>query len=280
METQDQREDSAPVAPGLERIASQPIMRMQYEKAAARTPIEMLDRALTSGMSVEVIQKLMDLAERHERNVAKRDFDRAIAGAKAKMPIITKNRTVDFTGPSGKRTNYIYEDLAGVLSAVEPVLAEFDLGVRFTSHVDGGTIVVTCILFHGGGHEVSTSLPGPYDNSGNKNPIQAMGSTVTYLQRYTLKVALGLAAAQDDDGQAAAPRPDEAPQKVTMIPSNVEAIEAHVKATGANREKLLKVLKVESFDQLYDEEFSVVIRELDLAKERREAKAKSETADK
>ena len=40
----------------------------------------------------------------------------------------------------------------------------------------------------------------PADNSGGKNSIQGIGSSITYLQRYTLKLALGLAAGRDDDG--------------------------------------------------------------------------------
>ena len=35
------------------------------------------------------------------------------------------------------------------------------------------------------------------------NPIQAIGSTLTYLQRYTLIQAVGLAVTNDDDGSAA-----------------------------------------------------------------------------
>ena len=49
-----------------------------------------------------------------------------------------------------------------------------------------------------------TSLEADNDESGNKNAIQAVGSAATYLQRYTLKLALGLAASNDDDAQGAA----------------------------------------------------------------------------
>jgi hypothetical protein len=33
-----------------------------------------------------------------------------------------------------------------------------------------------------------------------KNSLQAIASTTTYLQRYTLKLALGLSVSHDDDG--------------------------------------------------------------------------------
>jgi ERF superfamily len=63
---------------------------------------------------------------------------------------------------------------------------------------------VTCILTHQMGHSEETTLAGAPDNSGSKNSIQAIGSTVTYLERYTLLAATGLAAANgDNDGQGA-----------------------------------------------------------------------------
>ena len=66
---------------------------------------------------------------------------------------------------------------------------------------------VTCIVSHQDGHTEETTLSAPADTSGAKNAHQAIGSAVTYLQRYTLKLALGLAAAKDDDAQAAGPSP-------------------------------------------------------------------------
>ena len=36
------------------------------------------------------------------------------------------------------------------------------------------------------------------DASGAKNPIQSLSSTITYLQRHTLKLELGLSAANED----------------------------------------------------------------------------------
>ena len=62
---------------------------------------------------------------------------------------------------------------------------------------------MTCLIFHKEGHNEETTLSGPPDKTGNKNDIQAIGSTLTYLQRYSLMQALGLAASNDDDGAAA-----------------------------------------------------------------------------
>jgi hypothetical protein len=70
---------------------------------------------------------------------------------------------------------------------------------------DGRSIVwieVTCTLKHRLGHSESVTLGGPPDISGNKNPIQQVVSTVTYLERHTLKAITGVSEkGEDDDGQ-------------------------------------------------------------------------------
>lgn len=166
------------------------------------TPMLMLDRAVASGASVETLEKLMGLQERWEANQARKAFDNAIAAAKAEIPVILKSREVDFTSTKG-RTHYRYEDLAGIVRTVDPILAKHGLSCRFRTATDAGAVTVTCILSHRDGHSQENTLSASRDESGNKNSIQAVGSTITYLQRYTLKAALGLAAAADDDGAAA-----------------------------------------------------------------------------
>lgn len=167
---------------------------------AVVTPMEMLDRAVSSGASVETLTQLMNLQERWEANQARKAFDEAMAAVKANMPKIVKSRKVDFTTSRG-RTNYQYEDLASIMNVVGPILSSHGLSVRYrTSAEPNNPIAVTCIISHRMGHSEENTLMAGRDDSGNKNSIQAIGSTVTYLQRYTLKAALGLAAAADDDG--------------------------------------------------------------------------------
>jgi hypothetical protein len=160
--------------------------------------MDMIDRAVTSGASVEALEKLMALQERWEANQGRKAFDQAIAEAKAKLPAIIKNQTAN----RGNAGSYKYEDLAQIAAQIDPVLSEFGLSYRFRTDTDGGKIKVTCIVSHREGYSETTSLESGADTSGAKNAIQAMGSAVTYLQRYTLKAALGLAASRDDDTKA------------------------------------------------------------------------------
>ena len=165
------------------------------------TPMTMIDRALATGAAPETLEKLLALQERWEANQGRKAFDEAMAAAKAEIPTIRKNRTVDFTSSKG-RTHYKHEDLAEIAATVNPILSKFGLSYRFkTTNAPNEPITVTCIITHCMGYFEETTLSGPRDDSGNKNAIQQVGSTLTYLQRMTLKAALGLAASEDDDGQ-------------------------------------------------------------------------------
>jgi hypothetical protein len=169
----------------------------------AVTPMAMLGQAVANGASIEVLTKLMELSERWEANVARKAYDEAMAAAKAEIPVIIKNRAVDFTSQKG-RTNYKYEDLGEIAKTVAPILSKHGLSYRFrVTSIVNEPVSVTCVITHKAGHiDDSNTLQAGRDESGNKNSIQAIGSTLTYLQRMTLKAALGLAVSNDDDGKA------------------------------------------------------------------------------
>lgn len=164
--------------------------------AAPTTPMEMLALAVTRGDDIDKLERLMALQERYEAGQARRAFDEAVAQAKAEITPVARNKT----GHNSKS----YADFAAIAKTVDPVLSRHGLTYRFQTE-QGDKIAVTCILSHRDGHSERTTLAGPPDTGGNKNAIQAIGSTLTYLQRYSLVQMLGLAAADDDDGRSTAP---------------------------------------------------------------------------
>lgn len=196
---------------------------------AAITPMDMIDRAVSSGAGVETLEKLLALQERWEANQGRKAFDHAIAAAKAKLPAIIKNQTAN----RGNAGSYRYEDLAQIAAQIDPVLSEFGLSYRFRTETDGARIKVSCIVSHREGYSETTSLESGADTSGAKNAIQAMGSAVTYLQRYTLKAALGLAASRDDDTRAVSKPKDE-----PMTQDEFAALRKRVSDQGDDAEKV------------------------------------------
>lgn len=204
------------------------------------TPMTMIDRALATGAAPETLEKLLALQERWEANQGRKAFDEAMAAAKAEIPTIRKNRTVDFTSSKG-RTHYRHEDLAEIAATVNPILSKFGLSYRFkTTNAPNEPITVTCIITHRMGYFEETTLSGPRDDSGNKNAIQQVGSTLTYLQRMTLKAALGLAASEDDDGR----KSSESDEPINQ--AQAARVLALIEETGTDTEKFCTYLGIES----------------------------------
>lgn len=227
------------------------------------TPMSMIERAVEKGADVAMIEKLMELAERHDRNLGRRAFDQAIAAAKAEFPSIRKNRTVDFTTAKG-RTHYRHEDMAEIARTVDPILSKFGLSYRYRTEQDGRVVTVTCILSHKDGYSEETTLSSAADESGNKNHIQAVGSAATYLQRYTLKMALGLAASEDDDGRKA-----DGEQRINA--DQFQTLQGLIEEAQADVPKLLGFLKAEMLEELTLAQFSTAVSAL-----RKKAKQKGE----
>jgi ERF superfamily. len=158
------------------------------------TPMDMLDRAISSGAGIEVLEKLMALQERYEANQARKAFDNAISLAKAEISPVVRNKK----GHNSTK----YADFSAISNAIDHIITAHGLSYRFKS-AQSDRITVTCVLSHRDGHSEETTLSGPPDATGNKNAIQAIGSTITYLQRYTLIQSLGIAVTDDDDGTKA-----------------------------------------------------------------------------
>lgn len=229
--------------------------------------MDILADAVTRGSSIETLEKLMGLQERHEKNQARKAFDNAIAAAKAEIPPIVKNRTVDYASAGG-RTTYKHEDLAEIARTVDPILAKHGLSYRFrTTSPPNAPITVTCVVSHRDGYSEENSLEGPRDDSGKKNSLQQVGSTLTYLQRYTLKAALGLSASADDDGKAAGG--DE-----TITDEQAKTITDKLTSTKTDKPTFLAWAGVEKIEDIAAKDYDHVYRTL----ARKEAGAPSKGA--
>lgn len=166
------------------------------------TLMETLASAVQRGLPVETLNALMEFQEKQDAFQARKAFDAAMSDLRSDLPEIVKNKRVGFEHKSGEgSTNYSHETLDAVTNALSPAMAKHGLAFRWrVDNSEQGKVRVTCIISHRDGHSEETSLCAAPDSSGKKNAIQQVGSTVTYLQRYTLKAAVGVAASNDDDG--------------------------------------------------------------------------------
>ncbi len=159
------------------------------------SPPQLLAIAVQQGADLDKLERLMDLQERWQADQARRAYNEAFAAFKEEAVTVIKNRTVTNGPLNGKK----YAELFAVLEAVTPALSKHGLVASWRlSKDEKDWLEVTCTVRHVGGHSESVSMGGPPDAGGAKNAIQARASTVTYLERYTLKAILGVSEQEDD----------------------------------------------------------------------------------
>jgi hypothetical protein len=220
----------------------------------AVTPMQMLQVALDQGADLAKLEQLMALQERWEANEARKAYVAAMAQFKRNPPEILKRKHVNFTTQKGT-TDYMHATLADVCAAVIKGLADVGISHRWDVEQQNDRITVHCVLTHEQGHSERTTLTGSADQSGGKNAIQAIGSAVSYLQRYTLLAATGLATKDiDDDGRGAS---------IDVITeSQVADLRALLDETGANIDRFMKWAKVTSLDQIAAKNYNAIVREV------------------
>lgn len=250
------------MATALKKVEASELAVAQISETAAI--MSMIQRMSTDPtVSIERVEQAFAFYEKVQASQARKAFDAAMASAKAEIPVINKNRAVDFTSPKG-RTHYKHEDLGEIARTVDPILAKHGLSYRFrtTSNLNE-PIRVTCIVSHADGFFEENTLSAGRDESGNKNAHQSIGSSITYLQRYTLKAALGLAAAHDDDAKTANATPDDL---ATLSEDQIASFDAAITEAGANLSSFLKIAQAESIGDILAKDFDGLMKVLSAKK--------------
>lgn len=151
-----------------------------------------------------------------------KSFSAALAAAQGEMSGATK----DSKNPHFKSS---YASLASVVDAIRAPLAKHEIGWTQQVSSEGTTVSVVTILLHAG-LESGEYRSGTMRATAKDASPQAIGSTVTYLRRYSLMATLGIPA-EDDDGEQAQPRveprpesrPAKEPHPIDAEPEQVDA---------------------------------------------------------
>ena len=227
------------------------------ETTNGSSPAEMIQLAVNKNADLEKLEKVLALQERWEANQARKAYHQAMASFKANPPVIGKDKTVSFG--QGKAA-YKHASLYQVTEKISTELSKYGLSASWRVS-QNGSISVTTRIAHIDGHFEETTLSAPADTSGSKNSIQAIGSTITYLERYGLLAMTGLATVdEDDDGNAA----------VTEFIDNkqLNQILDMIADKEVDVTKFLAFLKVESLEKMPKAKFQQAMAALENKKKK------------
>jgi hypothetical protein len=215
----------------VEAVAIEPTRALEHDPIATAA-LEMM----RANPTPETANQVLSFLERLDATRARKAYAAAMVQLKRDLPaVISKNKRVELGGCGG----YVHSTLDHIMATVQPILSEhgFDVAWRSTT-VDRG-IAMTCRLTHRDGHcEECTTPAAPPDTGPGRNAVQSIGSTLTYLQRYSLVMLLGLSTGD-------APDPDDEPREQapdTIDPRRNNAMVTALRKRGralADAEKLV-----------------------------------------
>lgn len=223
----------------MSAIAKLEHLPVQVEQPAA-TPSDLLRYAMEQKADPAYLRELLLLQREWESDQAKKAFVQAMASFKAQTIKIEKDKHVSFTTQKGT-TSYDHATIGNVVGVIVSAMAPFGLSHRWITEQKDGRVIVTCEIRHARGHAETTALMASPDDSGGKNSIQAIASTVTYLQRYTLLAATGLATSDQEDDDGEGPKTDERQQEDTDQQKAAKKKAAHDEALARNSESIAHI---------------------------------------
>lgn len=228
-----------------------------------KEPSQLIQLAIEKGgVDLDKLEKVMQLQREWEKGEAQKAYNRAMTAFKADPPKISKDKTVKFNA-----TKWNYAPLHNVVEAITPALSKHGLSASWRTK-QNGKVVVACRISHELGHFEEIELSADADTSGSKNSIQAIGSTISYLQRYTLLSILGLAAEDmDDDGQGVAIEYIDDKQKSQLLDFFAEL--------SVDTTKFCKFFNIDEIAKLPKSKYQQAIVVLEEKRKKMEQKAKA-----
>ena len=154
--------------------------------------------ATDPSISIDRVEQTFSFYQKVKADRARDAFFASFADLQSALPAVERKGT----GHNSKK----YARFEDFVEVIRPKLKEhgFSLSHRIEQPNDK-IVVITAVLGHRDGHDERTSLTLPLDTSGNKPPVHALASSISYGKRYTGFAILGTASEdEDDDGKAAA----------------------------------------------------------------------------
>ena len=229
----------------LETVPAQP--------AAGGSLTQMIERVLLQNPSIETIERLLAMQQTAIAEQKKTSYLADLSKLQAALPAVERKGT----GHNQKK----YARFEDLVETIKKPMASNRFSLTFRLDQREGMIEVTGVLGHEDGHQEATKLALPADTSGNKNVVQAWGSSISYAKRYVAMTLLGIATEdEDDDGKKAG-----APAIEQITEQQVEQLGALIQKTKeptATAKICLQHFKVASFDQLSTAQFAAIKKQL------------------
>jgi ERF superfamily protein len=227
----------------------------------------LFELAVSKELDVAKLDALINMQDRMEDRQAERTFNQAMTRLAGKMPRVQKNGMIEFEDKKGnlqKRAHARYEDID---EAIRPHLIDEGMSITFTSKYGPDGLTVFGTLAHMDGHSRTAEMRLPVDSSGAKNPLQGMGSSLSYGKRYLVCMLLNIiTVGEDDDAKRAG--------MVFLTEEQIARLQTGIDATGTDPRELLSMVsdEIHTFNEIQQKDFPKLLNALISRKREQDAK--------
>ena len=235
--------------------ARRPAQRSSAKSDAGSILGAIMQAASNPAIDADKVERLMAMYRQIVADEAKRAYLAAFPDMQADLPVINQNGQIEIKEKGGTKViqSTSYAKWEDINESIQPVLRAHGFGLSFRLGVaPDGKQNVTAVLSHREGHQEDTTITLMHDGTGSKNSVQAVGSTISYGQRYSSRALLNFQSRaredRDDDGRSGGGAETISDEQADKLIDLIEAV-------GANRQKFLAYLGVESLGQILAKDF-------------------------
>jgi hypothetical protein len=240
--------------------------------------LAMIANAATRPETIPAIRELNELRVAEIQRQARVAYSADFAQMQPKLPTIDRNGHIEIRekdAKTGKRDGDVqqsspYAYWADILEACSPHMLEHGFGISFRHKTaDDGKIIVTGILEHRDGHREENSIALIHETSGSKNPVQAIGSSLSYGMRYMGIMLLGVASKEHDDNKG---MPASEVQSDNISDEQVVQLQTMLQNAGADKAQFLKLCKIDRLEDMPAAKFDGAVARIRARQEQASAK--------
>jgi hypothetical protein len=191
--------------------------------------LEVVARAAANPkVNVDKMKALLDMQREIRDDMAQQAFFICMNECQGELPTVVRKA-------ENTHTKSKYAKLEAIDRAVRPVYTKHGFSLSFDSEPsqDPNRVIITCLVAHAEGHSKLYRLAGDLDVAGakgtaNKNKMQGLGSSTSYLQRYLTCMIFNIVPKDHDDDAGGCGDP------VNSQPKNEFAERVKQESTGGN----------------------------------------------
>lgn len=163
--------------------------------------------------------------------------------------------------------NYNYADLGVILDMLRQTLPRYEIALIQTPSNDGANACVTTMLSHSSGEWIKDSVSCQIEMAKGNSAIQCLGSSITYLRRYSCSAIAGLTQTDndasirtDDDPEGEQAQPIELIRMASKL--EIKSVKDMAAEAGVDIANVTKGLKLKAISDMTSEQAERAIRKL------------------